>query len=86
MNEAVEQLTHVLPLAVSGRSKDWDLVARQLGTELPDDYKQFIELFGGGYLDEHLWVLEPGCVNEHYDLVTGARYFLVMMPPCTLPS
>ena len=73
MNEAVDQLTHVLPLPPSGQSKDWDAVSREVGTELPADYKQFIETFGGGYVDRHLWVLEPGCANEHYDLVTGVK-------------
>jgi hypothetical protein len=69
MNEAVEQLTRLLPRPVAGRPKNWASVTRQLGTELPTDYKEFIDIFGGGSVDGYLWVLEPDCANPGYDLL-----------------
>lgn len=69
MNESVEQLTLVLPRTNPGQPKDWPSVARQLGTELPSDYKEFIETFGGGYVDSYLHIVEPDCPNEACELV-----------------
>ncbi|MGW7709114.1 SMI1/KNR4 family protein [Streptomyces sp. NPDC054771] len=40
----------------------------ELGTELPEDYMELIDTYGGGRFDGYLWVLEPGCVNRYYDL------------------
>ncbi|AZK92711.1 MULTISPECIES: SMI1/KNR4 family protein [Streptomyces] len=48
---------------------DWDRVEAVLGTPLPDDYKQLIEVYGGGVFDETVWVLAPGCEDEDYDLL-----------------
>ena len=70
MNDAVRELTHLLPQpATAAPPKDWAAVARQLGTDLPTDYKDFIATHGGGYVDNYLWILEPGCANDNYDLV-----------------
>lgn len=73
MNDAVEQLTHLLPGSRAGKPKDWASVAEHLGTELPSDYMEFIETKGGGYLDGYLYVLEPDCANDSCDLVDSAE-------------
>ncbi|MFJ5926514.1 SMI1/KNR4 family protein [Kitasatospora sp. NPDC092948] len=68
MDNALNTLAGLLPRPASARPKDWDSVRRQLGTDLPADYKAFIDSYGGGCVDAYLWILEPGCVNEYYDL------------------
>ncbi|MFG2823355.1 DNA/RNA non-specific endonuclease [Kitasatospora sp. NPDC048365] len=69
MTNALEQLSRLLPRPDGVEPKDWDSVRRQLGTDLPADYKAFVDTYGGGYVDAYLWVLEPGCANEFYDLI-----------------
>ncbi|MFF2819662.1 SMI1/KNR4 family protein [Kitasatospora cineracea] len=69
VNNAFEHLSRLLPRPADVEPKDWDVVQHQLGTDLPSDYKTFIDTYGGGYVDTYLWVLEPGCANEFYDLI-----------------
>ncbi|MFB7666726.1 SMI1/KNR4 family protein [Kitasatospora sp. NPDC056138] len=73
MNDSVERLTQVLPGSPGGHPKDWASATERLGTELPSDYVEFIEKVGGGYLDSYLYVLEPDCANDNYDLVDSAQ-------------
>ncbi|MFF4535330.1 SMI1/KNR4 family protein [Streptomyces aureus] len=51
------------------RSWDWEAVEAELGAALPRDYRELVEAFGGGLLDEYLLLLEPGCPHDVYDLV-----------------
>ena len=73
MNEAVEELTHLSPRPVVGQPKDWARDTQQLQTELPTDYKEFIETRGGGHVDSYLYVLEPDCANDSYNLVDSVE-------------
>ena len=49
--------------------KAWTVTEAELGTSLPSDYKELIDRMGGGYIEEYMYILEPDCCNEHYDLV-----------------
>ncbi|MEV0032188.1 SMI1/KNR4 family protein [Nocardia sp. NPDC050793] len=69
MIESVEQLGQLVSPPSKRRDIEWDAVERELGVELPADYKELIDTYGGGYWDEYLYVLEPGCPNNYYDLV-----------------
>ncbi|HEU4962862.1 MAG TPA: SMI1/KNR4 family protein [Bacilli bacterium] len=40
-----------------------------LGTSLPPDYKEFIDMYGTGSINEFLWVLNPFEKNEYLNLV-----------------
>lgn len=52
-----------------GRTVNWAAVEEELGTALPADYKRLVETYGRDLFAEVLWLLEPGCPNEMYDLV-----------------
>jgi hypothetical protein len=69
MSENIEQLRHVLPESTPGGSKDWASITLKMGIELPRDYKEFVDTFGGGYIDDYLYVMEPDCPFEASDLV-----------------
>ncbi|MFI1064070.1 SMI1/KNR4 family protein [Streptomyces spororaveus] len=71
MNPAIEHLTRAIPPTDAPRAHDWTRVEEELGTILPSDYKQLVDLYGGGLFDDAIWVLEPDCPNEHYDLAVG---------------
>ncbi|WP_326593020.1 SMI1/KNR4 family protein [Streptomyces sp. NBC_01294] len=73
MNPAVAHLIQAIPPSDSPQAHNWARVEGELGTILPSDYKQLVDLCGGGLLDDDIWVLEPDCPNKHYDLVTENR-------------
>ncbi|GAA2415963.1 hypothetical protein GCM10010420_52640 [Streptomyces glaucosporus] len=70
MNPNVARLVEEIPPPADVRPKDWRQVESRLGTALPADYKQLVDLYGGGVFDDTIWLLEPDCANEHYDLLT----------------
>ncbi|MGW0949656.1 SMI1/KNR4 family protein [Streptomyces sp. NPDC002623] len=56
----VDRIRHVLPPSPSGGDLvDWEMVARTTGWQFPPDYKAFVELYGGGEIDEYLSVSTP---------------------------
>ncbi|WP_371614232.1 SMI1/KNR4 family protein [Streptomyces sp. NBC_00454] len=57
------------PPAEDARVVAWDAVEAALGIALPADYKRLVETYGGGQFAGTLWLLEPGCPEEMYDLV-----------------
>jgi hypothetical protein len=73
MHPSVARLIGIFPPASTPQNPDWARVERTLGTPLPDDYKQLIEMYGGGVFDETIWLLEPDCADEGYDLVGQAQ-------------
>ncbi|MFF1570780.1 hypothetical protein ACFVY1_46945 [Streptomyces sp. NPDC058293] len=50
---------------------DWRAVEADLGTSLPSDYKEIVDLFGPGGFDEYVDLLVPGALGM--DLVDWAR-------------
>jgi len=73
MTDANDRLARLLPRPHGIRPKDWTAVRHRLGTDLPADYKAFVDRYGGGYVDGYLWVLEPDCANPYYDLFTSTE-------------
>ncbi|MEV6319248.1 SMI1/KNR4 family protein [Streptomyces sp. NPDC051776] len=73
MTPSLTRLTQLVPPAVTPEPKGWSLVENELGTALPQDYKELIDTYGGGLFDGVLWLLEPGCANKHYDILTEAE-------------
>lgn len=69
MNAALARLTQLIPPPPEPRSKDWDAVEGRLGVVLPIDYKELIRTYGGSHWDDYLFLLEPGCPNDNYDLI-----------------
>ncbi|WP_030390130.1 SMI1/KNR4 family protein [Streptomyces sp. NRRL S-241] len=74
MSNALARLLEIVPAPSRCRDKDWGEVERALSVELPDDYKEFIDVYGGSNWDDYLYVLEPDCPNKHYDLLKWAKY------------
>ncbi|WP_206507528.1 SMI1/KNR4 family protein [Streptomyces chrestomyceticus] len=69
MNSSVQRLAEVFPPPGGVQDRDWELVESRLGAQLPADYKELIDAYGGGYFDEAIWVLEPDSSNKYYDLL-----------------
>ncbi|MCX5072340.1 SMI1/KNR4 family protein [Streptomyces sp. NBC_00513] len=70
MNPTVERLTQLIPPPQESAARDWADIQGRLGHALPEDYKELIDLYGGGLFDETIWVLEPDCEDKNYDLYT----------------
>ncbi|MCT9009002.1 SMI1/KNR4 family protein [Streptomyces rhizosphaerihabitans] len=49
---------------------EWAAVEEELGVELPADYKRLVRMYGGGVFAGVLWLLEPGCPDPMYDMLT----------------
>ncbi|MGW7456186.1 hypothetical protein [Streptomyces sp. NPDC054797] len=73
MTNALTRLLEIAPAPSETCQKDWGEVERSLGVELPAHYKELIHVYGGSNWDDYLYVLEPGCPNENYDLVEWAQ-------------
>jgi hypothetical protein len=56
------------PLESSG-SEGWVQVETRLGTALPSDYREFIPLYGTGYINTVLFVLNPFSDRRTFDLI-----------------
>lgn len=70
MNPHVARLAARIPPPAGTQPKDWGPVETQLGTTLPEDYKELVDTYGGGLFDDAIWLLEPGCANKYYDVLT----------------
>jgi len=73
MNASVTRVAELIPPPEAVAPKDWAQVEQALGTQLPEDYKQLVDTFGGGVFDETVWLLEPGCSVPDYDLLSMAE-------------
>jgi hypothetical protein len=47
----------------------WEVIEAEMEIALPNDYKELIDRMGGGYIEKYMYILEPNCRNEHYDLL-----------------
>jgi hypothetical protein len=61
------------PLQGAARPRDWGDVARELRIQLPADYRELIDTYGGGCFDNYLWLLEPDCQKRPYDLLSSVE-------------
>lgn len=69
MNAALVRLKQLITPPPEPRSTEWDAVEGRLGVVLPADYKELIRAYGGSDWDDYLYLLEPGCPNDNYDLI-----------------
>lgn len=67
--ERLRTLTNWVPGSVP--AVDWPAVETTLGTGLPRDYKEVVDLFGAGSFDEYIDLHVPGCLRS--DLVRSAQ-------------
>ncbi|MGY4394583.1 SMI1/KNR4 family protein [Streptomyces virginiae] len=68
MHPAVEALVQLVPPQQEAAPRDWSAVHSRLGHDLPEDYRQLVDTYGGGLFDEVIWILEPDCEDKEYDL------------------
>ena len=66
MNKTLLQI--LPPPNISPRTHQWNQVETELHVCLPDDYKQLIETYGCGSINEFLWFLSPFVENEWLNL------------------
>lgn len=66
-------LTPPKRLAETAGPETWETSERDLGTALPDDYKEFVSTYGTGRIDGFLWIFTPAASSEHLNLVEANR-------------
>lgn len=60
----------------AGGPRSWESVEKSLDIELPNDYKQFVEKYGVGWIGDFLLVLDPNSVIDRYNLVKASSELL----------
>ena len=89
MTEALAELVKLLPppKAPEETGGDWQRIEAELGTALPDDYKEFISIYGtGGIVTQPeldiLWILNPFSANSSKNLIRQvqgwSKFFLTL--------
>ncbi len=67
-----QTLRELMPsTAPSDTTADWEALARSWGKEFPSDYRQFIELYGAGTIQEYLVVVTPEPRGRPHRNATG---------------
>lgn len=71
----ITSLSRVLPPPPSPKETkgDWLAFEGAIGTQLPDDFKEFIETYGSGTIGNFISVLNPFSSRENLNLATQAR-------------
>src|SRR5579872_4898090 len=59
-----------------GNPEGWGSVEEQLKMRLPQDYKQFIEVFGTRKIGDFIGILNPFSENEFVNLIKSSKGFL----------
>jgi hypothetical protein len=69
----MEKLIRIIPPPENplntGSNVDWENFITNLGTDLPSDYKKFIETYGTGGIDNFLWILTPFVSDENINFL-----------------
>lgn len=71
-------LAHVLraPTEPGENLGNWDAVEAEIGTQLPDDYKDFIREYGSGIVNGQLMILNPFAKSSRFNLLLRAKAIL----------
>jgi hypothetical protein len=68
----VEQLAAVLrPPAGGGDSIDWEQIRLEHGVVFPADYRSFVEVYGGGSIDDYIAIFTPEVEDSPYGMILG---------------
>lgn len=74
----IDSLKEILPapdIEVGRFNEKWKQIEEKFAIELPVDFKQFIEIYGTGKIDDFVWILNPLSANENLNFDT-AKYFI----------
>ncbi len=44
---------------------NWEMIEKEKNIIFPDDYKWFLEYYGGGSINDFLWIFSPVCSNPN---------------------
>jgi hypothetical protein len=69
---AIDDLMRVMPPPAAPKEADdtrWHEVEKQIGTALPNDFKQFIGTYGSGRINDFIWMLNPFSHRKNINLI-----------------
>lgn len=69
----IDDLMHIFSIKRECFSYKWDDVEKKMEWKFPSDYKDFVESFGGGVMNDFFWVLSPFSINENLNLMNKAK-------------
>jgi len=59
-----------------GTKEEWSNVENKIGISLPSDYKQFINTYGTGKIDNFIWILTPFVKDENLNLLERSKFLI----------
>jgi hypothetical protein len=70
MSAALEELRRLVPPPEDPPlAAHWAAARDNFGFDLPQDYRELIDLYGAGLFNEELWVFAPGHPSESWDVL-----------------
>lgn len=73
INNLITVLTPPSNPSRSEGKQGWLEIEEMIGSQLPTDYKQFIDLYGTGGIDDFLWILTPFVNDENVNLFNKVK-------------
>lgn len=72
---SLDRLQSVLkpPVNPSNTGNGWSELEDALGVSLPQDYKDFINIYGTGGIDQFIWILTPFDLDENVNFLARAE-------------
>jgi len=71
MQSFIKDITELMdpPASPAYAVGDWANVERECGITFPKDFKEFIEAYGAGWINEFFYVMSPFAPTEQYSLL-----------------
>jgi hypothetical protein len=67
----------------TGSHSEWELIEKQVGTKLPQDYKDFITTYGAGWIGRFLYIWNPftetryvNFLSNYIERLDGLKYLV----------
>lgn len=88
----IHKLSEILPIPTCvEKTHEWNRIEAEMKVVFPEDYKKMIDIYGGGGINEFLWILSPftKCKNlnmiEKYQEMKNAYFQMKALFPDLLP-
>lgn len=77
VSNLLQKVTELIPPPTTplGLDHTWDNVEKEIGTDLPHDYKEFIDVYGSGLLGGMIWIWNWRDANLGIKPSEQARHF-----------
>lgn len=69
MNLDIKKILPVPDKKINSLKNDWDSIEKKMNFKFPEDYKEFIDTYGAGSINEFIFIFSPFCENKNLNLL-----------------